>query len=255
MVAEARADARIAQDLADRVVYAETDTWCDMDHIDAVRSWASLESSPAGPYRSDAEETPFTLWTRIKLLAREQNVRPLGFLDGAPGGIDSAQTRKAILLHEKLTRERTAPVLILVRDMDNQPERRDGMQQARDRHASAGFDVVIGAANPKREAWVLNGFDPENEAEEAALRAVRQEIGVDARRKAHTLTASRIGDKKSAKRVLDVLIDAPDREARCWQATDLETLAERGEETGLADFLDELRTLVPHFDPTSAPPS
>ena len=254
VVAESDADARIAQDLADRVVYDQTDTWCDESHIETVRSWADLEGTTREQGDADAEERIFTKWSDVKKLFAKRGGRFLGHTSYGSGSIDSAQSRKAIQLFE--TRRRAivrdaahARALILVRDMDNQPERRKGMNQAREMHDAKPFDIIIGAANPKREAWVLNGFEPKNDDEERALKQERRKLGSNPRRTAHTLAASQTGAKRNEKRVVDALVSSPEREAECWKSTDLDILRERGTKTGLTDFLDELRSLVKHFDP------
>jgi hypothetical protein len=62
---------------------------------------------------------------------------------------------------------------------------------------------------------------------------------------AHRLNAKDERAKLSAKRVLGLLVDGDlEREARCWLETSLETLRARGEESGLREYLDEVRQLA-----------
>ncbi len=105
--------------------------------------------------------------------------------------------------------------------------------------------MVIGAANTKRECWILAGFDPTDDAEGASLTDVRQELGFDPRSRAEELTAKADSARRSAKRVLAILTrgDA-DRELRCTEA-DLELLRSRGDATGLREFLEEVATRLP----------
>jgi hypothetical protein len=140
-------------------------------------------------------------------------------------------------------------VILLIRDTDGSVETRLGFEQARrefefrqQRHP-APIPVIVGIAHAKRECWVLAGFQPGGEDEQTALDSLRQELGFDPRHRAEELTAKRDHHAKSAKRVLRLLTNGdPDREAECWEVPALPLLEERGRQTGLAAYLDELRT-------------
>ena len=109
---------------------------------------------------------------------------------------------------------------------------------------------MIGLAHPKRECWVLAGFEPQNQEESQRLEETTTTLGFDPRTAAERLSARRPpSDLRNAKRVLDDLTGGDwDRQADCWRKTDLGTLADRGRSTGLADYLTELRQrLVPLF--------
>jgi hypothetical protein len=85
---------------------------------------------------------------------------------------------------------------------------------------------------------------------------LRQELGFDPREKAEELTAIHDDDKRSAKRVLNVLTGGDVQREQQWLANaDLDVLRRRGQQTGLADYLDELvERFVPLFggsNPTS----
>lgn len=129
--------------------------------------------------------------------------------------------RRALLL---LMNGPKLDAVVLVRDSDNQLERRLGLEQAR-KDRKWPFQVVIGLAIPKRESWVLVGFEPQE-----ALAQARRETG-------------------DLKRILQLLVGNDyDREEACWTECPLETLAERGQSNGLAEYLEEVRTrLVPLF--------
>lgn len=248
IIAEGIPDAETARDLADRVVVDQSDRWLDASLLTHLRSWCGLD-----PNRE------FTSWTSIHDLADEYDIRTLGFLDhtGEPGAVDSGQARKAILLHNRLTRDRNSPAILLIRDLDVQPERQAGLHQAREEartraqyqpEEEAPDVIVIGAANPKREAWILNGFEPKSEEEREQLQQERKNLPVDPLTDAHKLKAKSDQAQNSCKRVVQVLTDGDtDRERACWQETDLDLLRERGEHTGLADFLEEVERLIPLF--------
>jgi hypothetical protein len=95
---------------------------------------------------------------------------------------------------------------------------------------------------------VLAGFHPQTSAEEKTLARLRQELGFDPCTGAEGLYASSQGAQRDAKRVMATLVQDPDRERACWADADLEVLEERGQSTGLAEYLGEVRSrLVPLF--------
>jgi hypothetical protein len=138
--------------------------------------------------------------------------------------------------------------VLLVRDDDRDEDRRGGLDQARN-SVEMGVPVVIGLAHTKRECWVLAGFSAQTPEEDAFLAGLRQELGFDPCAEAEGLTAKHDHDLRSAKRVLGVLTAGNrEREADCWLRCDLRLLEQRGQNTGLADYLREVRTLlVPLF--------
>lgn len=244
VIVEGPDDARTACELADRVIREEGPHWLDSHTRDAMRTWTGLPS--------DADD--FTQWVEIKKLAHDRGVRNLGFpKSGRPGGADLAQARKAILLHVLMREEEDAPALLLVRDTDADRDSRSDFEEARRQPETPEWlTVVIGVADPKREAWVLHGFDPEDDGEEGRLEDLKQEIGCDPRTEAHTLTASSTSAPNNAKRVLGELVQSDEREQRCWRETDLSILRTRGEETGLTAYLEEVEEwLLPLFRPRS----
>jgi hypothetical protein len=98
---------------------------------------------------------------------------------------------------------------------------------------------------------VLNGFVCENEREQAELESIRQGINFDPCLKAERLRyasqASRA--ERNPKEILHRLTDGNhEREEKCWKDTALATLRERGEETMLKNYLDEVESsLLPLF--------
>jgi hypothetical protein len=167
-----------------------------------------------------------------------------GHFSGEPAAPDALAARKALLLAA-----RTQPdAVVLVRDSDRQEERRSGLEQARG--LPWDFPVLIAFAHPERESWVIAGFEPQGPAETSALESLRRALGFDPRLEAHKL-----GGDRDAKRALATLTrDDPDRESACWAGCGLDVLLERGTQTGLASYLEEVRRLlVPVFtEPRSA---
>lgn len=235
MVCEAAADQRTGCALADRVL-CHAIPWLEPELLDSVRTW-----------RGYAPATRFVAWKQVPALARERGLKAHGQFGGAPGLPDARAARYALLLAHAL--EPRPQGIVLLRDLDDQPERRGGLEQARTDFEARVPDpivVVIGAANTKRECWVLAAFEPRSDAERDALTALRQELGFDPTAEPEQLTAKHADALRSAKRVLRALLgDDPVREAACLEAG-LELLMERGEHCGLADYLGEVRDrLVP----------
>jgi hypothetical protein len=147
-------------------------------------------------------------------------------------------------------------VIVMVPDSDCDEDRLKGLKQARD-YVKATFPIVIGLAHTKRECWHICGFEPENDGERQTLIELRSELGFDVRTQSEESTAKHrdTTDKRSAKRVLSKLCGGNhDRELRCLTTLPIEELKKRGENNGLAQFLDEITTrLVPLF--AHAPPA
>jgi hypothetical protein len=230
VVCEAPADHGTASALADRVFCAEVE-WISEAVLDDYRKW-----------RDASEQTPFLLWKEVSELARQANIRPHGHFDGEPALPDANAARRALLL----LKASEAPLhgVLLIRDDDRDEDRRRGLEQARN-SVDLGAPVVIGLAHTKRECWVLAGFDLSGKDEARRLEDLRRELGFDPRTGAENLTAKHDHDKRSAKRVLAVLTGGDrGREAECWLRYDLRLLEQRGQATGLTDFLREVRTLL-----------
>jgi hypothetical protein len=239
---EAAADFQIACALVDRVLAHAGPAWlADVLEADpeAIRSW-----------RAVTQAQTFFVLGRLTSYVDELSIRvPHGHFDGRPGAADAVMARTAFsLVRTLMKRGEHVDAVLLTRDIDDQPERRTGLHQARtEAQTWASFRIVLGCADPKREAWVLCGFDPENDDERARLRDLRQQLGFHPHDHAHHLDATDEQAKRSAKRVLAILVGANrEREQRCWTQAPLETLRARGAPTGLRDYLAEIEVqLVP----------
>jgi hypothetical protein len=230
LVVEAAADWRAATTLIDRCLLQDVD-WLESEHLPDLRSWRGIEPG-----------TGYTEWTHAKTLAREHRVAPPGFFDGKPGKEDARAARKALLLFRKFG---MPDLVVLVRDADDKPTRRLGLEQARNGTPEAER-IVIGVADPEREAWIIGGFVPCDDRERSLLASERQRLGVDPTLRPHELHGN---DKHSAKTALTNLIAGDrDREHRCLTERPLAELCQRGEQTGLKAFIDEIHErIVPMF--------
>lgn len=231
VVCEGPADLRTATELADRLLMHEVD-WIEPEILDQFRRWRGFE---------DGES--FLPWRRAPVLAREHNFKVHGKFSGHP---DYSAARYALLL---LALKRPHAVL-LIRDTDGEPAKRESLERARDESESGlRIPILLGVAHTKRECWALAGFEPQNDKEMRDLARLTRELGSDPRLSAESLSAAETGALRNAKRVLGVLLAGrQEREPPCWQECDLQVLRERGRATGLADYLEEVRTrLVPLF--------
>lgn len=234
VVCEARADQLTACGLSDRVLM-EGVSWLDRETLDAQRQWRGLGSTDS-----------YLKWASVRSEAERLGLRAStwGQFGGKPGEPDAFIARKALLLFASQSRRPDA--VLLVRDSDGDLRRRVGLDQART-DKPWPFKVLIGVAHPKREAWVLAGFQPRNPEEAERLRTLQGRLSFDPILKSHMLDAREHGAKTDIKRALDELIEGEgERERQCLNETALTVLEERGGSNGLAAFLEEVRQrLVP----------
>jgi hypothetical protein len=227
VVYEAPADLQTATELADRVLVESID-WMEEHLLDHQRTWIREWSG--------AQLT----WKRIKWSALNAGFKLRGRYDEEPAKPDARAAHRAILYLRYAIPELAG--ILLIRDQDNQAERREGLEQAR-RELKSSFPVIVGLAVVERECWVVSGFEPQDEAEESRLAVECRTLGFDPRMRSEELTACKDDSaKRSPKRVLRVFCGGdPDRECRCWRETPLVTLRNRGANNGLGAFLDDVR--------------
>jgi hypothetical protein len=240
VVHEAAADFVTATELADRVLCEAID-WLDEDLLTHQRTWLG-----------EVDRGDRLTWKGMRQLAQAAGIRVHGHFEGEPALPDAAAARRAILVLRRLCPDLDA--ILLIRDQDDEPERRGGLEQARSQD-HGGITIVVGLAVVEREAWVISGFDPHDAAELARLEAERRHLGFDPRMRSHELTACK-NDKAvhSPKRVLRQLAGADrNRERLCWTEAPLEILRQRGGQNGLAGYLAEVRNrlapLIGHVPP------
>ncbi|MGH9753175.1 MAG: hypothetical protein ACREA2_10360 [Blastocatellia bacterium] len=242
VVAEGETDARMAQLLAERIFLEEGPDWIREDCTESVPEWVREHYLPK--WSGLESNSTYSTWRTVKHLCTESNFRrAFGHNEsGKPRGIYYAQGRNALFLLGRLRKTKPIDGLVLVVDLDHQPERRDGLTEARKEVEEAKDQVVILLAtpNPKQEAWVLNGLVCEGH-EAQALEALRQELGFDPCHKAEELRAKDETAKRSAHRVVKALIgESRERKEKCWTDTPLTILRERGEATYLNTYLIEV---------------
>lgn len=107
--------------------------------------------------------------------------------------------------------------------------------------------VVIGAARRSREAWVLNAFEPKTEPEKTKKARLDNELTFNVTKDAHRLSGKR-GEPRNSKYVLACLTDESlEREVEALSERSLDELRERGMETYLTEFLEEVGKLLEIF--------
>jgi len=242
LIVEAQADADAAGILADRVFIEGDADWIDAETLPNLRQWTGI-----------APTTEFARWNGLGGFARQLGIRT----HGRGLGADGTAARKALLLviHAHSNDDEIEAV-VLVRDMDNQPERRASMEAARDELAEKlAFHVAIAAPDPKREAWILHGYEPQNAKEELLLTDERKRLGFDPVTKPERLRGDRRRGAEQEDRDMKLVVERLtagdyDRECLCLTTTPLALLKDRGQETGLADYLGEVEArLLPLLDP------
>ncbi len=232
VVYEAPADFTTATELADRVLMAEI-PWLDDALLDTQRQWIG-EDNPGNPLT----------WKSIPGRARELGIRVRGHFNGEPALSDARAARRAIFY--VLRRFKMFDAVLLIRDRDDDSERRAGLEQARSSYPSV-TRIIIGLAVTERECWVISGFEPNDDDERQKLEVEKHNLGFDPCERSHELTACKNNQaKRSPKRVLAALTDGDlERGSRCWRETQLPVLQRRGQENGLSQYLDEVKSLVP----------
>jgi hypothetical protein len=242
VIVESGADSRTATKLAELVLQEKFD-WLDDDILQHCFQWTGLE-----------EGTEFSCWrdiTKIIDNAKSQiKYKPSRFIGhhskSVPLKADGAASIKVLNLVRFLQRIRQIKAVIFIRDLDNQPERKEGIEQARSEHINKTpkLEIVIGAADPKREAWVLNGFIPSNQQEKQIIEEIKNKLSFDPSIESHRLRAT---SEKEPERIRNVKVvveqltgNDMEREKQCWEETNLKHLRERGVDTGLTDYIQEV---------------
>jgi hypothetical protein len=241
VICEGPTDFRVVTSLADRVVREQGPDWLagDPDQLDAERIYRGLQGDPS-----------FTPWRAVKDRAAKYNggrgIRALSWGKGR-GRIDYATTLKAVTL-AILQREPDKQVnaILLSRDTDGDTGRSKTWRDIQDEFRGK-VGVILAAQHPKLEAWLLNAFEPESSQESNRLSAQRAALGFDPRIGAHKLLAEGSKGRRNAKKVLDNLTgDSFERAEAAMAVAPLATLRERGADTGLAAFVEEVeRQLIP----------
>lgn len=258
--AEAPADARLASELGDRVMVEEGPDWVETELLDALRRWMGLDdgqpsSNPDQPPQPldtalwpDKEHGPtFTKWTALKQHGRRRGrPRYIGHHSSGPRGSDYAQAVTALRAVSLLRSGGDQIAVVMLRDRDSVDDARAGLFQAAADPRFARLITIIGIQDKMRESWVLSGWQPASEAEEALLAERLRALGFDPTAQPERLRDSRDGAPRCPKTVIRQLTGGDwAREACCWREQPLDHLRERGRSNGLAAFITALAEKLP----------
>jgi hypothetical protein len=248
VIVESSADAQTATKLAERVLVEKID-WLEDDLLKNLFRWSGLE-----------EESGHSCWSDIRNIiehAKESGLPIPKFLGHSRTGAlkaDGASAMKILNLIRLLYRKRNRKIeaVLFIRDLDNQPERRQGIEQARLDHINRQpkLEIVVGTANRMREAWVLNGFIPSNPEETRILKEIKISLSFDPCEEAHKLRSNSWEEPDRARNpkvVVERLTGGDSsREQQCWEETSLEFLRVKGKYSGLTAYLHEIeQRLIP----------
>jgi hypothetical protein len=240
VIVESSADARTATKLVERVL-AEKIDWLEPEMLQHLFVWSGLE-----------ENTEHSCWKDLNSIisrAKESGIpipKFLGHRQNRGIKADGAAALKILNLVSCLQKKRQIKAVIFIRDLDNQPERKEGIEQARSEYSDRQpkLTIVIGTANRMREAWVLNGFVASNEREKQIIEEIKAQLTFDPCEESHRLHSKKEEAERmrNAKVVLEKLTGGDfERERICWEETSLELLKTRGVSTGLTDYLNEIK--------------
>ena len=246
LIVEGSSDVQTATKLAERVLLEKID-WLEPELLENLFRWSGLES-----------DTPYSCWKDIKHI--RQRAKDLGLpiprfrahAKSGPPKSDGATTIKILNLIRliQLQGNRQIRVVILIRDLDNQPERKTGIERSRTEHMGRQpeLQIIIGVADRMREAWVLNGFVPSSSQETATLERIKSQLNFNPCEEAHKLRTSLFSEPDRIRNPKVVLNDLTNgdklREQQCWEETCLDLLRERGICTGLTAYLQEIEQLL-----------
>lgn len=241
------AHARVVPRLADRLLVDVID-WLEEETLEHVRTWdgklgGKEDSEPPYPVKHALDD------------ARARRLPVHGHFGGEAGLPEARMFRALFYLCQA---EGDVDAVVVARDMDRDPRRRDGFAQAKS-VTSWAFKIVLAAPYPETEAWEVAGFEAEDEDERARLDALKKELGFLPTKEPHQLTAQPNTLPTDAKRVLGRLTGADESQRRISKEAQenraqkiyarrikltegpLETLEARGQAAGVPEFFRAVR--------------
>jgi hypothetical protein len=205
-------------------------TWLD-GIIEQCRTWRGLTHDRPW-YKYDPDEAS----DLRPIVFDGRTIKPNGHIAGVPLKPEAGMWRRVLLLF--CHQEPRPDIVVLVRDLDGYPRRREGMEQVVS-GLQWPFKIAIATAQPEIEAWAVSGFVPEDAAEHKLLKDLRAKLSFDPTTQSERLTSHPNHLDTDAKAVLAELCQRnAGREAKCL--ADRSLLRQRGLANGLAAFLAEI---------------
>jgi hypothetical protein len=222
---------RVATALIDSALVASIG-WV-RDVLDSCRAWRGLHGEERW-YKYDPDDAHDLRPVTIDGVT----IKPQGRIAGEPLKPEAGMWRKVLLLF--CHQDPRPDIVVVARDLDGYSDRRDGIEQVC--QLLWPFPIVVAAPEPEIEGWIVSGFVPRNEAEQARLEQASRELSFDPTLHSHRLTSHPNDAPTDSKRVLSRLCEGDrDREDACLQR---DVLYSRGTLSGARAFLDEVNQRV-----------
>jgi hypothetical protein len=244
VIVESSADARTATKLADRLLVDKVD-WLEHEMLQDLFQWSGLEAGTENSCWKNIDDITKRLSEKFKFPTIRSNGKFK--TDG-----QSAYKIMKLISFLQYKQKRDIKAVIFMRDLDNQPQRREHIEQARSEQIDRQpkLAIIIGTPDRMREAWVLNGFIPSNQDEKQILQEITTQLTFNPCEESHRLRSKLLTEPdrlRNPKVVVEKLTGGRmEREQQCWEETSLEYLREKGEHTGLTAYIKEIEErLIP----------
>ena len=244
VIVESSADARTATKLADRLLVEKID-WLEPELLQHLFQWSGLEAGTDNSCWKNIDDITKRFSDQFKFPTIRSNGRFK--TDG-----QSANKIMKLISFLQHKQKRDIKAVIFMRDLDNQPQRREHIEQARLEQIDPQrkLAIIIGTPDRMREAWVLNGFIPSNKDEERILQEITTELTFNPCEESHRLRSNSLTEPdriRNPKVVVEKLTGGRmEREQQCGEETSLEYLREKGVHTGLTAYIKEIEArLIP----------
>ncbi|WP_445244786.1 hypothetical protein [Microcoleus sp. OTE_8_concoct_300] len=244
VIVESSADARTATKLADRLLVDKVD-WLEPEMLQHLFPWSGLEAGTENSCWKNIDDITKRFSEKFKF----PTIRSNGRFKSDGQSANKIMKLISFLQHKQ---KRDIKAVIFMRDLDNQPQRREHIEQARLEQIDPQpkLAIIIGTPDRMREAWVLNGFIPFNQQEKQILQEITTELTFNPCEESHRLRSNSWEEPdrlRNPKVVVEKLTGGKmEREKQCWEETSLEYLRKNGVHTGLTAYIDEIEErLIP----------
>jgi hypothetical protein len=209
--------ARVVQWLVDEIVVRDIG-WLGEQDLDPEQ--------PAGHWKSDERVAPLRIWAGrhseepfFKVHAWSEALKAIrirlhGHIAGKPAGPDALLVRACLILAYQVA---AADIAIVVRDVDNQPERRRALRSIEEAGLTPPLVVLLASPTPEVEAWIVAGFVPRSAAERSKFDDLCLALSFDPTREPSRMSSHGNPPERDAKAVHDHILSElePDRWKAC----------------------------------------